>query len=164
MTKRRTTRLASCVPVALLLCIFCQISSGCGGDNSSTKPKEATLPSVKAERVAVLSRRQLISRRSQLRAVRWRVLGNPIGRRVKVTSQIGYCVGQAEPRYVGARVLRQGKRVEITLYAGRPSGDPGAICRGVGSVLVGIVHLGKDGSSARLYDASVSPPVLRRPK
>ena len=100
----------------------------------------------------------------QLRPVRWKIYGPPIGRRVRIISEVGHCAGTEKP---GIGVVHVDERVRLVLLtamltvggSGRGEG-----CAGVRIGLHKIVRLERPLGERALYDASVSPPAKRWPR
>lgn len=143
--------------------------SGCGGDKLASTPGSTKNAGVANKQdhppVLVIPRAKHATqpRQAKRRPVQWRLAGSPSGRRIRVSSELGYCVGERPPRYEAVRVSERGDKVFITTYVGEGKASGRAICRGIGHSQMGIVVLSRDASSAHLYDASVSPPALRWP-
>jgi hypothetical protein len=97
------------------------------------------------------------------RPARWKVVSvlNPYS--VKISSSIGYCVGDPKPRYGQVQIVQTGRKIFITPYVVSAGSEKDA-CFGVGWYQYWTLHLNQRLAAVRLFEATTTPPSLRWPK
>jgi len=99
-----------------------------------------------------------------LRPVPWRISDRPSGRRVRIVSETGYCVGTRKPRIEMAHVVeRRTKSIITAMLKVFPPPRRPEICAGVELIVYKTVWLSHGVGSRELYDGSVRPPRQRWP-
>ena len=146
-------RLWACVARSALWLIFAGLAAfllGCGDSESTNSRLTGTTSRAVAD---------------QLRPVRWKVFGPPSGRRVKIVSEVGYCVGSERPRIDVVHIVEKPRRSLITAMLKIPVGMGGGQgCAGVGLAVYRRIRLDRTIDGRTLYDASVSPPLRQWPR
>lgn len=102
----------------------------------------------------------------QLRPVQWKVFGRPSGRRVKIVSELGHCVGTERSRIAVVHIVERPRRSLITamLKVPRVGRRQGEGCAGVGIAIFKKIRLDRRVVGRALYDASTVPPQRRWPR
>lgn len=101
----------------------------------------------------------------QLRPVRWKIAGEPLGHKVRVVSEVGHCAGTERPRIATIHIVEHPRASVITSMLKVPSRNKrGEGCAGVGVALYRTVELEGRINGRVLYDGSVSPPKRRWPR
>lgn len=107
--------------------------------------------------------------RSTGKPIRWRVLGTPGPKRVRIGVTVGWCPEASRPRPKIQRVRQVGRPNAVILTAflihPAPKSPPGQpSCPGVELPLEYLVTFHNDRNGRPLYDGSVSPPQKRWPR
>lgn len=99
----------------------------------------------------------------QVRPVQWKVYGPPLGRKVRISSEVGYCIGSEKPRIKAVHVVEKAQRVLLTAMLTVVKVGRGG-CAGVSLGVQKVVRLERPLGGRALYDGSLSPPAKRWPR
>lgn len=149
--------------IAISLGLLASTVVGCGSSEDSEPSSSPRFTMPPAEVIEPLSMTHLAPGKADLRAVQWQLVRAPMGRRVVIQSEQGFCSGEPPPKFQAVRVVEEGERVYITPYVQSPRPERDQVCRGIGGFQRGIVELGQGADKARLYDATATPSELRWP-
>lgn len=145
---------------ATLVFAACISFLGCG-KASNSEPSERTVNGVGRQGGPGQPGKE-VERSYPVRPVHWKVLGPPQGSRVRISSEVGYCVGGVQPKIQTVRIREEGEKVLITALVTVPPSE-GEGCAGVGLGLRKTVNLKRRVGSRPLFDASSVPPLKRWP-
>lgn len=99
-----------------------------------------------------------------LRSIHWKVNGEPHGRVLHISSDVGYCDGSPVPRIKRVRIEEHARKALLTAMLTSPVRSADVACAGVRLGVSKTVTL-KQGVAGRvIYDASFSPPKRRWPR
>lgn len=121
---------------------------GCSSSNDTVKESRDTV-----HRKAVV-----------LRPVHWKVNGEPSGRVIRISSDVGYCDGSPMPRIKRVRVEERTEKVLLTAMLTTSVLPADVACAGVSLGISKAVTLKRDLAGRAIYDASFSPPRKRWPR
>lgn len=159
MSMTRRDGLVSIV-VCMLLGLAVLTSLACGGSASSAARSAAG----HATGVERYNKSPGKARVSRTRSVRWGLVSPPSGRKLRIYSDVGWCVSTPKPRFSQIDVASREEVVILTAFvvAHEPSTRQ-SVCAGVEYAVVKTVVLPSKLGDRPLYDGSVSPPKKRWP-
>lgn len=99
-----------------------------------------------------------------LRPVHWKTNGKPIGRTIRIRSDVDYCDGSPVPRIQRIRVDEHARKVLLTAMLTTSVRPTGVACADVRIGVHKTVTLKRDLAGRTIYDASFSPPRKRWPR
>lgn len=147
--------------VGMLLSLAVLTSLACGGSASSAAPSVAGY-ATGAERH---NKSPGKARASRTGSVGWRLVSPPSGRKLRIYSDVGWCVSTPKPRFSRIDVASREEAVILTAFAvAHEPSTRQSVCAGVEYAVVKTVVLPSKLGDRPLYDGSVSPPKRRWPR
>jgi hypothetical protein len=147
--------------VCILLSLGALTSLACGGDASSAS-QSVVGP---ATGVEGYDQPRGSAWDKKPRPSRWRLVSPPSGRKLRIYSDVGWCVGTPKPRFGRIDVASRKNAVLLTAFVvAYMSSDRKSVCAGVEYAVVKTVVLPGKLGDRPLYDGSTSPPKKRWPK